>query len=876
MPIDNLSKITSRSGINTTILLEAGNANVTGIITAAGFDGPFTGGGGNNAGIVTAVGGLHVGTAGTVLHAINDSDVAKVGIGTTIPTAKLEISHPTHTNLVRLKRTTGNAGDFRMQIGGSNPGVIFDAVGISSDFIFQTQGNEIMRLDSLNRKVGIGTDIPADKLSIHSAPNSLVLGAKDTTRGNHIFQILADDSAGNGELRLYRNSGSGTHEKTVEIASSGDSYFLQGSIGVGEETPDSKLDILHSSETNPDTENLIHLRTDPGAGYVSRGLFIKIGRDLNYDNSGAYYDIVGSSGNSGFHAFQVQGNDILRINKDGNVGIGSTNPNLLNEPSKFRELTIGGRTEGAAIHLKDDNNNVQAGFFTSDNTGAMIIRTITNHPLMFRTNNAVRFFIDKGDPSGGGVGISTAGGTIAPDGNALLIRAKSSVGTKNGHIMLTGDGATVDEGPQIVFSESGSGSNYAGGSIGFHRKGSNSIGDLVFGTREASGDVNTTTTERLRINSNGLVGIGTNDPTSHSTTTALQIHDEYNSQGYPRFRLTNAATGTGSGSGFEFQLDGNHKHGIIRQREDADIYFMTNSSHERLRITNSGIVTCKLGSGNSDSFAIQGHASQGRTTFKIMAGNNDSTASTSIRLGRMDQTTPGQLYIMNDKDDLHIGAFVQGGHIHFLTNESGSALKKLTIRDTGVLIIGGHSFEAMAIQQTAHRGLNFTQAGRVYCKVDDHWDLNHVGTGEIIRFRKGNDSNTTQTHVGQIDILSSGVDYKETASDSRLKKNVETWADEVLPHFKTLQPKKFNFNWESDSDTKSKGYMAQDVTSAFPEAFSLSKIDLGETDSNGDPVDSDRYMFSPGKMVPYLMKALQEEIGKREALEARISALEGS
>ena len=38
MPIDNLSKITSRSGINTTILLEAGNANVTGIVTAAGFD----------------------------------------------------------------------------------------------------------------------------------------------------------------------------------------------------------------------------------------------------------------------------------------------------------------------------------------------------------------------------------------------------------------------------------------------------------------------------------------------------------------------------------------------------------------------------------------------------------------------------------------------------------------------------------------------------------------------------------------------------------------------------------------------------------------------------------------------------------------------
>ena len=39
MPIDNLSKITSRSGINTTILLEAGNVNVTGVVTATSYKG---------------------------------------------------------------------------------------------------------------------------------------------------------------------------------------------------------------------------------------------------------------------------------------------------------------------------------------------------------------------------------------------------------------------------------------------------------------------------------------------------------------------------------------------------------------------------------------------------------------------------------------------------------------------------------------------------------------------------------------------------------------------------------------------------------------------------------------------------------------------
>ena len=94
-----------------------------------------------------------------------------------------------------------------------------------------------------------------------------------------------------------------------------------------------------------------------------------------------------------------------------------------------------------------------------------------------------------------------------PDGNKLLIRAASTVGTKNGHIMLTGDSATVGQGPQIVFSESGPGSSYAGGYVGFVRQGGNSVGDLVFGTRNAQGDVNTIPTEQVRITSGGQLRI---------------------------------------------------------------------------------------------------------------------------------------------------------------------------------------------------------------------------------------------------------------------------------------------------------------------------------------------------------------------------------
>ena len=207
----------------------------------------------------------------------------------------------------------------------------------------------------------------------------------------------------------------------------------------------------------------------------------------------------------------------------------------------------------------------------------------------------------------------------------------------------------------------------------------------------------------------------------------------------------------------------------------------------------------------------------------------------------------------------------------FYQRDGGGTGSRQTVnidRD-GTMIIGTGTDAALAVNQSTGRGVDLTASGRVFCKTADHWDLNRVSGGQMIRFRYGNDSGSTQTHVGHIQINSSSVTYATTPSDSRLKKNIATWTDEVLPNFKTLQPKKFNYNWETDSDAKTKGYVAQDLASVFPEAYPMSKVDV-------DGSEEDRYMFNPDGMVTYLMKALQEEIAKREALEARIAALEGS
>jgi len=183
--------------------------------------------------------------------------------------------------------------------------------------------------------------------------------------------------------------------------------------------------------------------------------------------------------------------------------------------------------------------------------------------------------------SSGKIGI----GEDDPESNHVLIRGSSTVGTKNGHIMLTGDSATVGEGPQIVFSESGSGANWAGAYIGHIRQGGGSVGDLVFGTRGTSGDANTVPTERLRIDSSGRLLLGT---TSVGSASAY----------YDNLIISNTTSAEGSGitlfaatNGFnaiDFADTAAVGRGRITYAHSDDRMMFDVGGNERARITSSG------------------------------------------------------------------------------------------------------------------------------------------------------------------------------------------------------------------------------------------------------------------------------------------------
>tara|TARA_R100001443_G_scaffold85189_1_gene91810 strand:- start:681 stop:1697 length:1017 start_codon:yes stop_codon:yes gene_type:complete len=146
----------------------------------------------------------------------------------------------------------------------------------------------------------------------------------------------------------------------------------------------------------------------------------------------------------------------------------------------------------------------------------------------------------------------------------------------------------------------------------------------------------------------------------------------------------------------------------------------------------------------------------------------------------------------------------------------------------------------------------------------------------------------------------------ETSSDYRLKENVVDLTG-AITRIKNLKPKRFNF--KKDTDTTLDGFLAHEAQSVVPEAVSgikdgtetrknivvnnkgnvkscnITEAEWIEGKSNGEFANDTEWFASKefivkqgidqAKLVPLLTAALQEAITKIEALEARVTTLEG-
>jgi len=129
-------------------------------------------------------------------------------------------------------------------------------------------------------------------------------------------------------------------------------------------------------------------------------------------------------------------------------------------------------------------------------------------------------------------------------------------------------------------------------------------------------------------------------------------------------------------------------------------------------------------------------------------------------------------------------------------------------------------------------------------------------TAKYIRFNvQGTDTGGSITANG-----TSSVSYN-TGSDYRLKENI-TYDWDALDRLNQLKPARFNFI--TDPDTTVDGFIAHEVEDIVPNAINGIKDAVHE---NGDP---DYQGMDSSKLVPLLVKAVQELSNKVEALEAQL------
>ncbi len=246
------------------------------------------------------------------------------------------------------------------------------------------------------------------------------------------------------------------------IATSGTERFRvdsSGQVGINDTSPDAELAVAAVSGNAPH----IDIGQAGGArfklGYEGNNCF------LGGSSSTAMFIFKNSVTSSGHP--QASGTERMRLDGSGRFFVGTTTTSL-GSSAVFGEICLRGGTEGAGIHMADNDANVHAGFFTSDNSNFFVIRTITNHPMTFRTNNTERFRID----TSGNLNFSMEASSSYP---TQQIKWSNDSTTTNGFYIAQHS----DRNGRI-----------------WHEQGL----DLVFGTNN---------TERMRMNTSGQLCIGT-------------------------------------------------------------------------------------------------------------------------------------------------------------------------------------------------------------------------------------------------------------------------------------------------------------------------------------------------------------------------------
>ena len=736
----------------------------------------------------------------------------------------------------------------------------FADVNITNDLTVDT---DTLVVDSTNNKVGIGTDSPFGPLDVKAATD-VHIGIDD--QGSDALLYTATDAAATAAVPLKFQANS--------FKFSGSSEFMRidssGNVGIGTSNPtydltveDGKASIaIQSTNASEKSELLLFNTTD--------NLYCRV------ENDGSDFTV------------QPQGAERFRVTSSGNVGIGTDSPTAILDVAGSNTLGIAytGSTNG---YIRADASAGQAGFSLS--VGGVQKATMTyddTDELKVTSSSTTRFI----------TGVTECV-RIAADGNV-------GIGTDSPVRKLT----VFDAADSRMEIRTGTNTNLT--ALDFSDSDNTARGKVVYDHSDDSLSLETLSTERMRIDASGNVGIGTDSPSKALAVSdgggfGVELSPDDAGGGYNRIlnydRVNNVYVPTRyEGSTHKFvsgtagtvdalDIDASGNVGIGTSSPDDELHINTAGANVNLRLTRDtdtgGRITGSDGAGvpvvKFDTIASgvvtermridsSGNVGIGETspTAERLCLTGASSSTSGIRMRRTDvgTGTGSDAFInISDSGELSIYRGSEGGagatrHIRLnaaatdgaiVFNTSGVTGEDMRLDSVGRLLIG-----KSAADGTVTPGIELRNDGVLYAS--------YSGANPCGYFNRGSNGSGLVFRVGNIDA--GGVTFTQngtpaffSASDERLKDNIVDHESE-LANVMALRPTRWD--WKDEAKGSGEGFIAQE----------LEQTAWADLVRDGD--DGYKVVDGLGAVETRLIKALQEAVGRIESLEAEVEALKNA
>ena len=547
----------------------------------------------------------------------------------------------------------------------------------------------------------------------------------------------------------------------------------------------------------------------------------------------------------------TEGSPGLAFRDDTDTGFFSPGANVLAISSGGNERIRFGNAE---VVVNDGSDDVDFRVESDTNANMLFVNGGTNRVGVGTATPSALFHVS---------GPARIGANDASD--AALDIGAGATGNRNAILDLVGDTTYTDYGLRIIRTDSGANAS----SVIEHR------GTGAFGikTREAGAlTFSTNNSERIRVTSDGHVGIGVTNPGSFNAKAETLVL----ANGGDHVGITLDCNTDKEGS--IYFADGgsgdNLQRGQIVYNHSGDsLRFVTNAS-EAMRVDSSGNAGIGV-TAPSAKLHVAGIARIG--------ANDTSTAQLEIGAGATGDRN-AILDFIGDTTYTDYGLRVirtPGANGSSIIEQRGTGALLLKTREAGAILFTTNNTERYRVDSAGNilihqnsqsqPGAGNTQLGSSFTFTSGEGSsffvsrsnnvaahFNRAQDGTVVSFASAGNSE------GSISISGSTTSFN-TSSDYRLKENVVNIADGIT-RVKQLQPRRFNFIAHANKTVD--GFLAHEAQTVVPEAVTGTH---NEVDDDGNAVMQG---IDQSKLVPLLTAALQEAIAKIETLEAKVAALE--